>query len=533
MSASTSSPRRFLLIACLLVGALVLGSLPATGAVGDLDPTFGTGGKVIKQFNVDADEEVAAAAVQPDGKIVVAVYDSDNDAGIVVARFGRNGSLDNTFSGNGWIPINIETSDTTYPEEPVGIAVRPDGKIVVGGYASIATAPDYHWVAVRLRPGGTLDTSFDGDGRAVFDLDTSGCCPQPAAMTLQPDGKIVLAGFAAGTGIQDIGVVRLNANGSPDTGFGSGGVKIFSTGLFAGSAEAVRVFDRKIYVAGRSWTGDDELLLARLRPGGALDNTFGTGGVVTDDWRTGGDGAEDMIVLPNGKVVVAGNSASDALVARYKPNGDRDTTFGSGGAVYPRWYTAGDPEIANAVALHPTNSIVVAGRANDGTNYDFGAFRLRMGGGFDRSFSSDGKKIVDMAPGHDNVAFALVLQGEKIVLVGQLTNDALSPDNATGLARLKGRANSTTTLKVGKTVDRLVAKGRVKPNHRGKKVKVTLYKRSNGSFRKLNAKNVTLSGRSRYSTGFARPSAGRCRITTVFPGDAHHLPSRATKTFAC
>ena len=193
-------------------------ALVRDNANGSLDATFGASGLVLTPGTNDAE----AVALAPDGKIVV--------AGDVIARYNANGSLDTSFSGNGI----IENPDG---RQHLGIAVQADGKLVVTDWL--------FFEVLRDDTSGNLDTTFAGDGTAYASIDVL------YDVAIQPDGKIVAAGQGVfGGNVLPMMVVRLNADGTLDTSFGSGGL---AEAPFLNSSVGRRVLiqaDGKIVAAG-------------------------------------------------------------------------------------------------------------------------------------------------------------------------------------------------------------------------------------------------------------------------------------------
>jgi uncharacterized delta-60 repeat protein len=120
--------------------------------------------------------------------------------------------------------------------------------------------------------------------------------------------------------------------------------------------------DGKILVAGFATSAseiDSDFALARYNPDGTLDTSFGTGGIVTADHGTRSDDARALAIQPDGKIVLAGSADEDIGLARYMPNGSLDPTFGSSGRTIT---DLGFEDVANGVALTSTGGVVVAGQ---------------------------------------------------------------------------------------------------------------------------------------------------------------------------
>jgi uncharacterized delta-60 repeat protein len=320
---------------------------------GALDTSFSGDGKVRNDFGgrvVDA-----YVALQPDGKIIVAgrFVDAAGDSSLLVARYLVNGTLDNTFSGNGWVTTPIG-SDTAV----ASVIVQPDGKIVAAG----STNFDDDIFVARYRPNGNLDTNFNGVGWVITDFETA---ERAKAVALQPDGKIVVAGTLNESAIL---VLRYRSNGSLDPTFnGTGWV---SDNVAQVSAALAVQPDGKIVVASWSAIDSSEFFashIARFTSKGALDPEFGTGGKVRVDFGTGFmHTATGLALQPDNKIVVGGfllafDEVDPFALARYTPNGTLDTTFGSDGNVVTA-FGSDRHAAAHALTIQPHDGrIVLAG----------------------------------------------------------------------------------------------------------------------------------------------------------------------------
>ena len=320
---------------------------------GLLDKTFRSTGKRTVSFGGDQ-EGAYAAALQPDGKILLA---GDSEFRVAVARLNANGSLDTSFSGDGkklisWGPIG----------RAMAVLVLPNGKILLGGFSG----PEGGNVEVaRLNPGGALDTTFGTSGRASVDF---GATEFGLAMARQPNGRIVVAGRQDPDGSI---VARLRPNGAPDPDFNGDGQVILPGG---GRATAVLIQPGgRIVVAGNS-SQFNAMTVTRLLPNGSLDTSFGAGGTATIDFGVMEDLANDAVLQPDGRIVVAGytQAAEEVAVARLDADGSPDATFGAGGKATVDF--GGIATFGNAVALAPNGRIVVAGQRSGSD--DFALTRL-------------------------------------------------------------------------------------------------------------------------------------------------------------
>ncbi|MCY4492971.1 MAG: delta-60 repeat domain-containing protein, partial [Acidimicrobiaceae bacterium] len=178
---------------------------------GDLDPTFGIGGKVSAAFNTVA-SEVHGLAEQADGKVVAVGFVQNASKDFALVRYNRDGSLDRSFGEGGRVVTDV--SGGAYDDEARAVAIQDDGRIVVAGYALVGGGNQF--ALARYNVDGSLDTGFgeivgnNRTGSATYDV--SSLNDGAWAVAVQSDGKIVAAG-AAGYGF---GVLRVHEAGDPD-----------------------------------------------------------------------------------------------------------------------------------------------------------------------------------------------------------------------------------------------------------------------------------------------------------------------------
>lgn len=342
---------------------------------GALDSSFGTGGIAITQMQGYQENSVA---IQPDGKIIVAgtyyFYDT-LDRVFGVLRYNPDGSPDNSFSGDGMALTKISHSD-----EGTGVAVQPDGKILVAGWGQDY---GYFFEVVRYNQDGSLDSSFNDDG--IVTTQPRNGVNICSDMALQRDGKIVVGGYASGfpgPPYSDFALIRYNTDGFLDSTFGGNGIVFTDIGSSNEHALALAVQpDGKILASGfvlESSGNKSDIVLARYNADGSLDNTFSLDGIVTTDFGRSEYGFS-VAIQPDGKIAVGGYteyggiSSSDFAIARYNADGTLDNSFGTNGKVttdfvygYDYGYYAG---------IQPNGRIILAGAAWNGTDYDFGVAR--------------------------------------------------------------------------------------------------------------------------------------------------------------
>jgi uncharacterized delta-60 repeat protein len=286
-----------------------------------------------------------------------------------------NGSADLSFGGGSGAGL----ADFGGDEEGDAMAVAPDGKIVVAGSAFGKDTDSV--VVARFTAAGDNDTSFGtaGTDGAAPDF---GASADTHAVAIQGDGKIVVAGnIAAGTKEHFL-VARLDdPSGAPDNGFSGGHMTVDFGGSFEGANALLVQPDGKIVVAGTTDAGGtDDFAIARLGTDGKLDPTFGDGGKATLDFGASDDQATALALQQNGKIVVVGQrkkgqgaNLADIAVARLQPNGTKDPSFGSGGQTL---VDLGRNEFGTSVTLQGDGKIVVAGNSVNPTNQGVVVARL-------------------------------------------------------------------------------------------------------------------------------------------------------------
>ena len=302
---------------------------------GSLDTTFGSGGKVLTDFSGTGSVDAARALVlQPGGKIVAGGLSTAlGSTTFALARYDRDGNLDTTFGSGG----KVLTDFSGFVDTVFALAVQPNGKIVAAGQADDNTGTT-RFALARYNRDGSLDTTFGSGGKVLTDFNGPDVSvDRVLAMVLEPAGKILVAGDSTVGGSFDFALARYNRDGRLDTTFGSGGKVLTDFGGTNESAHAVVLEpDGKILAAGLSTTGSDTgdpltppqlatFALARYNNDGSLDTTFGNGGTVLTDFSAAGvgiDAAWALVREPGGDIVAAGQSDAggsvDFALARYR-----------------------------------------------------------------------------------------------------------------------------------------------------------------------------------------------------------------------
>jgi uncharacterized delta-60 repeat protein len=373
-----NSSLRLVLVAAALAGVLATVSAAAVG--GGVDGSFDGDG--IATTDLGASDAAQGVAVQPDGKIVLAGYSEQPDGltKFAVVRYLASGALDPTFGSGGTVQFT--------PAPGFGasdVALQTDGKILLAGVVSGGAGRGLDAVVTRLNSDGSLDGSF-GDGGSKL-IDFAGGRNFAEAVTVQTDGKILVAGDAADTARQDedFALARLTPDGQFDPAFGvAGRVRTDFPGASAGAMAVTVQPDGKIVAVGRAGESFNTLCsprcsyaLARYNPDGSLDSSFGGGGLVAQGFDLPTT-AQAVVVQADGKIVVAGSGR----VVRFTRRGDLDPVFGNGGSIDT------SPFNPASVLLDRAGRLLLPGNLVDGQNSRFAVIRLTAVGARDDRFGT-------------------------------------------------------------------------------------------------------------------------------------------------
>ncbi|MFT3681559.1 MAG: GEVED domain-containing protein [Ferruginibacter sp.] len=388
-------------------------------ANGTLDNSFGVNGIVTEDFGID--ESASGVALQPDGKIVISVNTLDPSIfipGMMVMRYNPNGTRDNTFSGDGMADFDFGNSD-----QLGDVAVLSTGKILLCGS-----------VLFRLNSDGTLDTGFDEDGR----VETGGFAGN---MIIQPDNKILMSGYyyvdASNTGGF---AARYNSDGTPDNNFDGDGTVLVA---FGGTNESLGSMQLQsngnIILAGytSSAPGVADFAVARFTSTGSPDNTFSGDGKLTINFGPSSSGyyGASVAVQSNGAVIILGygvnGTNSSVAAARVTVAGAPDNTF-SGDGFFTENIVQGSTNYT-CTAAQPDGKVVTAGYTWNGASYDFIIARYNYNGTLDNTFSGDGLQITSLSAADDKAYAIKILTTGKILVAGAAgTNVGLAQYNSDG-----------------------------------------------------------------------------------------------------
>ncbi len=410
--------------------------LAGTTIAGDLDRCLGGGdGIAITAVGLGLDQ-ITASAIQSDGKIVVVgkTHDGSN-YDFAVARYTSAGELDSTFGAGGVVTTPIGAGD----DIANAVAIQYDGKIVVVGSTVSGGGSGSDFAVVRYLADGSRDTGFGSDGKVTVNNNGRDVAFAIKEQAVEEDEStlryLVVAGETGkpnSTLYTNMMAVRLNDDGSRELTFGT---RIVSAGTSSSArALSVQPSDGKLVLAGDAMVSlnSRHIAVVRLEAKGGLDSGFGSAGIRTTNVGAGYTAGNAVAIQPDGKIIVVGTSSNgsnqDFLTLRYTGTGVLDTGFGSSGGFVVTPIGSGS-DIAKAVSIDDGGNIVVAGYVNSATTGDdIALVRYTSAGALDTSFdavdapAADGKVITSLSDTADR-ANAVVIDNEgKIVVTGYANN---------------------------------------------------------------------------------------------------------------
>jgi len=392
-----------------------------------LDSSFGIGGVATFDFG-GAYDDVEGISVASDGK-VWAVGTGGTSNRFAVARLGANGQLDDSFSGDGKLIINNSAGAG-------GVQALPDGKVLLG-VPKLSTPRGFQ--AIRLTNSGAFDSTFGAGGVGFIETPSQ---VNIKDLLIQPDDKILIGGYDFFDDGWNFVLTRFLASGMPDPDFGIGGrvVTDFSRPAIQDPTDRSETFlqpDGKILAGGFSATTSAESTgnrihaLVRYMPDGTLDPSFGDQGKTVFTFETGAFQSElvgDLALLADGKILGTSNGGSNTALFRLHPNGDLDTTFGTGGRIVaPTGAPWRDP---NVILMDSQGRILLG---NGGT---FSVTRMLPSGVVDPTFGTGGTFDIDVGTNRFELVADMEFDATGNLVIGGYSNVVANVDSNWHVARL-------------------------------------------------------------------------------------------------
>ena len=378
---------------------------------GAIDNSFGQNGMVLLEGQTPI-ESGNAIFIQPDNKIIVlgALQSSlDNSSLFQLRRFDHDGQIDSTFGIDGI----VNTTFGFLQNFPFAITLQADGKIIAVGGASNRTA------IARYNANGSLDTTFDGDGKV---LTLFGLASFASFVSVYPDGKILTVGTAAPTNITIINfsIVRYNANGSLDNSFDGDGRVLMPVdeqinANYNGIESVVLQPDGKFLIF--TWGA-----IRRYNSDGTVDITFGVNGKVSTSYQVEGAAIQaDSKIITVGYTQTPLTLSSSYNITRYTSTGSLDTAFGNSGVIVNTIESSND----NGIVLlrQPDEKLVLVGstriyRSNEAPSQRIAMARYNIDGSLDNSFGDSGKADISFGQDYFTVVRKAIIQPDGKIVVG-------------------------------------------------------------------------------------------------------------------
>jgi len=396
----------------LALYAIVASPSVADASSGALDPDFGSGGTLSLPIGAQA-EEAFGVALQPDGRIVVAGYAVESKTRFAVARLLDDGTPDPEFNTSGKLTFPIGTVH----DSAQALVLQEDGGIVLGGYSRTGGTDDF--ALARILPAGTLDPDFGTGGKVVTRIVTRD--DRIRALQIDSEGRILAAGYARNSANRDVALARYLDDGSLDETFGDAGTVVLPIGTGNDEAAAIALRpDGRIVVGGHAGDGSQhDMLVLQLTADGDPDVSFnGTGWV-----RIGFDGGDSfghaLLLQADGGAIVVGTTrigtADRLAMARITDTGELDGAFGAGGKVTT---AIGAVSVGQAILQYSPGSLLVGGKGRDGGKYNFAVAHYRNDGSLIPRFAGVGFAMYPIGSQSDEVRAMALQEDGKVVLAG-------------------------------------------------------------------------------------------------------------------
>lgn len=334
--------------------------------------------------------------------------------------FAQTNGIDLTFGDNGMVKTDINGKF----DDATDIFILDNGKIIAAGNSMVGS--HYEFYVAQYSADGTLDESFGNSGFATIEFSTFHCLVK--ALTVQENGKIIVVGNYDNNYYTDPVIARFNSDGSIDTAFGENGLLKFDlSAQFDDFNDVVVQPDGKILVVGSSYKyGTDDFLLVRFLEDGSLDETFGVDGFVYTDFDDTEDIIFSVLLQKDNKIIVSGYSGYGSVyfaAARYLENGLIDPSFSADGKV--TLSSGSRVDKSYGITFQSDSSIVLAGTHHAGATDEYMFARIDKYGTPDITFGAGGIVYLPTLNAADKLTDVIAQPDDRIVASGSRNNDAV------------------------------------------------------------------------------------------------------------
>ncbi len=393
-------------ILLLIITALIISSnlIAQTGVI---DVEFGNRGIATTAYNT-LNMNGHSSTLQADGKTIMASGDGSN--AVTLVRYNPNGFIDNSFGTNGKAVIAAPPG-SFLGGTASSLAVQADGKIVYAGNASEKI------VLARLKTNGTMDSSFGTSGIIYKGISLAGWSSQVWKVILKSDGKIITGGTGSYGTARYYEVAQFLSNGTVDSSFGVNGFFRYGTGQGGGCFSVALLSDDHIAAGGVIHSLIGSMSVINLFPNGGIDSSYGTNGIATclaySAYRSL---LCRLAVQPDNKVLALGyaqyGNGQGIGIARFKTNGDRDSSFAYQGTLTTTFKDFND--LPQNVTVQADGKLLISGSASG----KFAMMRLKSNGTTDTLYARLGKVVTDMPGTGGYIANSFMQPDGKMVLTG-------------------------------------------------------------------------------------------------------------------
>lgn len=390
----------------------------------DRDPAsreqFGNG--IITSNGGNNSEGGRAVVLNPaGGGIYVAGRTNTGTNDFLILKYFADGSLDTSFDSDGKAIHSFGTTD----DIAHGLVLQTNGQLIVAGRSDHGSANAYDFAVLRLALNGDLDTSFNTTGKTLVNV--TGAADFGRGVALTTNGDVVLAGYGKNTDY-DFAFARVTTDGRLDTAFASDGTYSVSNGTSDDGALAVAIdSDGSIVGAGDSYNGSDwDMAAVRLTSDGRIDTTFRTSGKLVDQINTICANCPEVAYT-----VAIGTAAGPVYAGVTNGGGGLDLAFIrllSSGALDSAFNTDGKyqvsingDDVANGIVLLTNGLTILAAGMSVGSNNDFLLARILSDGSLDTSFATDGS-FTQAVVSDEDVAQGVSMLGNGVIVAAGRTD---------------------------------------------------------------------------------------------------------------
>jgi len=363
--------------------------------------------------------------------------------GVINFCFGQSpGTLDLSYGIQGKISLNSGLEDLVIYQS----VIKSNGSIVLTGKAKLSGGANDNIIVAVLNPDGTPDNSFNSTGYRIVDIQMTENAGK--SLALQPDGKIVIVGWVHNGSNFDICLLRLNSNGSFDTGFGTSGKIVLNLGSTEFGMAVDILSDEKILVTARRYNGSNsDFALLRYLSNGVLDTNFGVNGISSKDFSNSNEIPYDSSVLPDGSILVVGDADQSGFsvffAAKFSNDGVSLSNFGNNG--FATVHVGNGNNGVNTLEIQNDGKILIGGYAYEGSETSLALVRLNPGGTPDQLFGSNGMVTTNIRDGSEYINDIMIQKDGKILVCGVVRGLMSNAD----FAILKYLSNGTIDVSFG------------------------------------------------------------------------------------